>query len=126
MKLRVLDISLYILLLAAVIGGLFFARQQAIAVYGDQAAQSEWDAWREDAKELSKGPGPVIRRTPKSAAPPALLLMRDYFVVCLSLSLLLSSVLFITTLAFLRGVFSTAPFVDRSLPEEKRPPKITP
>lgn len=124
MKLRALDISLYILLLAAVTGGLFFARQQAIAVYGDQAAQSEWDAWREDAKELSKGPGPVIRRTPKSISPPALVLMRDYFVVCLALSLLLSSVLFLTTLAFLRGALSSAPFVDRSLPEEKKPPKI--
>jgi hypothetical protein len=121
MKFRALDISLYVLLLAAVTGGLFFARQQAIAVYGDQAAQSEWDAWREDAKELSKGPGPVIRRTPKSISPPALVLMRDYFVVCLALSLLLSSVLFITTLAFLRGALSSAPFVDRSLPEEKKP-----
>jgi hypothetical protein len=126
MKLRVLDISLYVLLLIAVVGGLFCARQQAFAVYGDRAAQSEWDAWREDAKELSKGPGPVIRRTPKSIAPPALVLMRDYFVVCLALSVLLSSVLFVTTLAFLRGAFSTAPFVDRSLPEEKRPPKINP
>ncbi len=126
MKFHLLDIALLVLLLAAVTGGLIFGRQQAIAVYGDRAAQSEWDAWREDAKELSKGPGPVIRRTPKSAAPPALVLMRNYFVVCLALSLLLSSVLFITTLAFLRGAFNTAPFVDRSLPEEKKPPKITP
>lgn len=119
MKFRLADLLLYLLMVALVCGGLVFAKRQAIAVYGDQAAQSEWNAWREDAKELSRGPGPVLRRTPKSISPPALVLMRDYFVVCLALSVLLSSVLFITTLAFLRGALSTAPFVDRSLPEEK-------
>lgn len=119
MKFRLADLLLYLLMIALVCGGLVFAKRQAIAVYGDPAAQSEWDAWREDAKELSKGPGPVLRRTPKSISPPALVLMRDYFVVCLALSVLLSSVLFVTTLAFLRGVISSAPFVDRSLPEEK-------
>jgi hypothetical protein len=119
MKFRPLDLILFVLMLAAVIGGLVFARQKAIAVYGDQAAQSEWDAWRTDAKKLSEGTGPVIRRTPKSMRPPALVLMQDYFVVCLALSVLLSSVLFVTTLAFLRGAMAQAPFVDRSLPEEK-------
>lgn len=119
MKPRLVDVILCLILLAAVTGGLFYARQQAFAVYGDQAAQSEWDAWREDAKELAKGIGPVARRAPKSVSPPALVLMRDYFGVCLTLSLLLSSVLFFTTLAFIRGAFTTAPFVDRSLPETK-------
>ncbi|WP_254507119.1 hypothetical protein [Anatilimnocola floriformis] len=119
MKFRILDLLLFVTMLAAVIGGLVFARRQAIAVYGDQAAQSQWDAWRTDAKKLSEGPGPVIRRTPKSVRPPALVLMQDYFPVCLALSVLLSSVLFATTLAFFRGALSSAPFVDRSLPEEK-------
>lgn len=119
MKFRTLDLLIFLTLIAAVIGGLFYARQQAFATYGDKAAQTEWDAWREDAKELAKGTGPVARRTPKSVSPPALVLMRDYFGVCLTLSVLLSSVLFITTLAFIRGAFATPAFVDRSPPESK-------
>jgi hypothetical protein len=126
MKFRVLDLLLYVTLLAAVTGGLIYARQQAFDVYGDAKSQSEWDAWREDAKEMSKGPGPVTRRFPKSAEPPALKLMRDYFGVCLALSLLLSSVLFIAMLAFIRGAFSTPAFVDRSPPEPKAEPKPEP
>jgi hypothetical protein len=119
MKFRLLDLLIFLTMIAAVIGGLFYARHQAFVVYGDQAAQAEWDAWREDAKELAKGTGPVARRAPKSVSPPALVLMRDYFGVCLTLSVLLSSVLFITTLAFIRGAVTTAPFVDRSPPENK-------
>jgi len=119
MKFRLVDLILFVTMVAAVIGGMVFARQQALAVYGGQVPQAEWDAWRKDAKELSKGPGPVLRRTPKSAEPPALVLMRDYFAVCLALSVLLSSVLFVTTLAFFRGALTAAPFVDRSPPEEK-------
>ncbi len=119
MRFRLLDIILYITMLATVSAGLVYGRQQAFKVYGDPSAQSEWDAWREDAKELTKSPGPVIRRAPKSVAPPAFVLMRDYFAICLALALLLSSVLFIATLTFIRGVFATAPFVDRSPPEKK-------
>ena len=118
MRFRLLDITLYLTMLSAVSAGLVYGRRQAFKVYGDQSAQSEWDAWREDAKELTKGPGPVIRRAPKSVAPPALVLMRDYFAICLTLALLLSSVLFIATLTFIRGAFTTARFVDRSPPEQ--------
>ena len=34
-------------------------------------AQTEWDEWREDVKELEKQPYPVKRRVPKSVEPPA-------------------------------------------------------
>jgi len=122
MQFRLLDYILLALLLLAVTVGMFYGRRQAPSVYGDQAAQLEWDHWREDAKDLAKGIGPVTRRVPKSAEPPALKLMRDYFVVCLALALLLSGVLFMTTLAFVRGAFSTGKFVDRSPPEPKKIP----
>lgn len=121
MKFRPLDFVLLIVVLAAVAGGMFYARARAFQVYGGQQSQTEWDAWREDAQELAKGAGPVARRAPKSVSPPALVLMRDYFVTCLGLSLLLSGVLFLTMLAFIRGAFATPAFVDRSLPEEKQP-----
>lgn len=117
MRFRPLDLILLTIVLAAVTAGMFYGRQQALHVYGDQAAQAEWDDWREDAKELAKGIGPVKRRVPKSVSPPALVLMRDYFVICLVISLSLTAILLLTTLAFVRGVFTTAPFVDRSLPE---------
>jgi hypothetical protein len=109
-------LQLYVALLVAVVGGLFFARQRALIAYGTEEAQSEWDAWRDDAKKL--GGGPVVRREPKSAEPPALVLMRDYFAVCLVIAVALSSVLFGTLVFLVRGALSTSSkFVDRSPPE---------
>jgi hypothetical protein len=98
----------YLAVLALVTGGLVYARQQALVTYGTEAAQGEWDQWREDAKDMSLGAGPVKRREPKSIEPPALVLMRDYFAVCLGLSLVLSSVLFATTMFFVRGAIADA------------------
>jgi hypothetical protein len=120
MRFRLLDLMLLLTVLSAASAGLYFARQAAFRVYGDESAQTEWDAWREDATKSAEGLGPVARRAPKSAAPPALVLMRDHFAICLSLSLLLSSVLFLATLAFLRGALTTQPFVDRSPPEPEK------
>ena len=105
----------YFTMLALVIGGLIYGRQQALAVYGSQQAQSDWDQWRGDAKKMAEQPGPVKRREPKSAQPPALVLMRDRFAVCLALAVVLSSVLFGTFMIFLRGAMTPQkPFVDRS------------
>lgn len=110
----------YVALLAAVVGGMFYGRWAAMAVYGSGQAQAEWDTWREDAKEQAAGQGPVARRVPKSAEPPALVLMRDYFAVCLVIALGLSSVLFGTLVFFIRGALSSGgPFVDRSPPESE-------
>src|SRR5262245_277710 len=84
----------YLTLVSLVCGGLIYGRAEALSIYGSQEAQAEWDTWREDAKKLSTSPGPVKRRVPKSAEPPALVLMRDHFAVCLAGSVLLTSVLF--------------------------------
>jgi hypothetical protein len=96
----------YLLLLGLVTFGLFYGRQRALAIYGSESAQAEWDAWREDAKKLADESGPVKRRIPKSIEPPALVLMRDHFVVCLAGSLLLTSVLFGTFMILVRGAFA--------------------
>lgn len=93
----------YLAVMALVTGGLFYARQQALETYASEAAQGEWNAWREDAKNMALGAGPVKRREPRSTEPPALVLMRDHFAVCLGLALVLSSVLFATTMFFVRG-----------------------
>jgi hypothetical protein len=52
---------------------------------------------------MAQGAGPVKRRVPGSLEPPALVLMRDHFAVCLGFALLLSTVLFGTFMFFVRG-----------------------
>ena len=56
---------------------------------------------------MAEQPYPVKRRVPKSAEPPALVLMRDYFAVCLAIAVVLSSVLFGTFMVLVRGAMSS-------------------
>ena len=98
---------LYAAVLAAVTGAIVKARREVTAIYGTSEAQSEWDAWRSDAKDMALGAGPVKRREPKSLEPPALVLMRDHFAACLALALLLSTVLFGTFMYFIRGALTS-------------------
>jgi hypothetical protein len=100
-------LAAYVAVMALVVGGLLYGRSQAIAVYGSGEAQQQWDTWRDDAKEMAAGAGPVKRREPKSAEPPALVLMRDHFLACAALAVLLSSVLFATFMFFLRGALQS-------------------
>lgn len=94
---------LYVLLLAAVIGVSYYARSWAIAVYGSPQAQAQWNQWRVGAEKLS-AEGPVKRRVPKSDKPPALVLATTYFGVCLTIVLVLTTVLFATAVYFVQGV----------------------
>lgn len=110
----------YVVIICCLLGGLLYARQVALSTYGSEAAQEEWDDWRDDAKKMASSDGPVRRRMPKSVEPPALVLMRDYFAVCVVIALVLCTVLFGTVMLFARGIASTPPFIDRSLPEKKR------
>lgn len=97
----------YITVMALVCGGMAYGRWQAFHTYGTEAEQMNWRTWRIDtAIEQTHGTGPVQRKTPKSDEPPALVLMRDYFAVCLGGSLLLSSVLFGTFMIFIRGALT--------------------
>jgi hypothetical protein len=110
-KFRVADLFwllTYAAMVATVAGLLVRARGQLLATYGTESAQAEWNAWREDAKQMAEGLGPVKRREPKSREPPALVLMRDHFAVCLGFALLLSTVLFGTFMFFLRGAMSSS------------------
>ena len=96
----------YLLFLGVIAGGVFHGRSRALAIYGSGEAQSEWDTWRAEAKKMAEDPITVKRRIPKSGEPPALVLMRDYFAICLGGSLLLSTVLFGTFMVLIRGAFS--------------------
>jgi hypothetical protein len=115
-------LAAYVAMLAGVVGGMLHLRAEAMAVYGTAKAQSEWDAWREDAKKMAEQPSVVKRRAPKSAQPPALVLMRDHFAVCLSLALVLSTVLFGTFMVLVRGATSKADYVRRSAGGGHSPP----
>jgi len=94
---------LYVLLLAAVIGGSWFARNWAISVYGSPQAQAQWDQWRAEAAKLATE-GPVKRRVPKSDQPPALVLATTYYGVCLTIAVALTTVLYGTAAYFVLGV----------------------
>ena len=112
----------YITVMALLSGGMAYGRWQAMRTYGTEEAQADWTTWRiTTAVEEAYGTGPVKRKMPKSAEPPALVLMRDHFASCLALSLVLTSVLFGTFMVLIRGAMSpAAQFVDRSPPEPKK------
>jgi hypothetical protein len=57
-------------------------------------------------RQQQKLPGPVQRRVPKSAEPPALVLMRDYFGVSMAGAILFSSVLYWVIAWFVSGIVS--------------------
>jgi hypothetical protein len=93
----------YLVFMSTMVTAVVYGRRQALRVYGSADAQAEWNEWREDASQMAKEAGPVKRRAPKSAEPPALVLMRDHFAVCLALAVVLSTVLFGTFMFFVRG-----------------------
>ena len=108
---RVLPVSLspfllvliagYVLLLVAIVWSLMAARKWALAELATPESIRQWEAWREDVRQQDEQPGPVRRRVPKSAEPPALVLMRDYFAVSL-----VGAVLFMTLLYWVIAWFA--------------------
>jgi hypothetical protein len=95
----------YLLTMVALVAGMLWARNWVEHVYSDPAAQSNWQAYRESmAQEADDAAAPVRRRVPQSAEPPALVLMRDYFGVCLAIAVVLSSALFGTLALMTAGL----------------------
>jgi hypothetical protein len=107
MSLRLLFwLLLYLAWMSLLVGGLFAARQSVTRVYGGAEAQRQWEQFRDDMARLSEE-GPVQRRPPKSPEPPALRLMRDYFAVCLTATLVFGTLLFAMLAGAVRGAFSS-------------------
>jgi hypothetical protein len=73
----------YLLLIGIIIWSVMAARHWAFTELATPEASREWETWREDERRQETQTGPVRRRVPKSAEPPALVLMRDYFAVSL-------------------------------------------
>jgi hypothetical protein len=97
---------LWMALLAAVAAAMFYVRQSVLQTAGAETQQN-WEEWREAVKAGQNKEGPVQRRVPKSAEPPAIVLLRDHFTVCLTIALVLSSILFGTFVLFARGVMNS-------------------
>ena len=92
-----------VLVVASVVAAMLWARAGAIRTYGTADAQAEWDDWREEAREQAASGGPVERKVPKSAEPPALVLIRDHFLACLGAALVAALGVYGTFFILLRG-----------------------
>ena len=92
--------------MGCLVGLLFAARPVLIESFGTVAAQRDWNEFVEAARRQSEGEGPVQRRVPRSPQPPALVLMRDYFAICVAAAVLFGSVLFLVMMLLIRGIFA--------------------
>lgn len=59
--------------------GLARWRNARLAELTTPSVQADWDTFREAMREQSGRSGPVQRKVPKSAEPPELVWLRDYF-----------------------------------------------
>jgi hypothetical protein len=91
---------LYLAMIASVIGGLFYARQQA-EQFDSPEARAQWNDFRDEMQKIEG------RRVSKREEPPQLQLLRDHFVACLAMALLLSSALFATLMFMIRGAIAS-------------------
>ena len=94
----------YLLMLGAIAWSLMVARDWALAELTTAESRRDWDAWRADVRQQDEQAGPVRRQVPKSAEPPALVLMRDYFAVSLVGALLFMTLLYWVNAWFIYGI----------------------
>lgn len=98
----------YALLISAIISAMLWQRQEVLTTMSTAEARSEWDTWRDDVIRQQSNPGPVQRRIPKSAEPPALVLMRDYFAVSLVGATFFTSLLYWIVAWLVSGALSSS------------------
>jgi hypothetical protein len=61
--------------------GLSIWRNQRLAELSKPGVQAQWDSFREAMRKESGTDGPVQRKVPKSAEPPELVWLRDFFLL---------------------------------------------
>jgi len=97
----------YVVWISVLLAVLFQARQYTLTHLASDEARAEWQKFKQAAREQSgaDGPvdGPVLHKVPKSDEPPQLILMRDYFGMCIAGTLLFGSALFVVLMIALRG-----------------------
>ncbi len=98
-------VALYVLVVGLVVFVTFRARRVALEELAAPQAQANWNEWREDVeRDDVEAAGGVTRRTPESPEPPWLVLMRDYFGVCLAAAVVFSSLLFAVAVFFVAAM----------------------
>jgi hypothetical protein len=114
--------------MAALVGPpLALARWRAarLVVLSQPAVQAEWDAFRDAMRRESGRDGPVQRKVPKSAEPPELVWLRDYFPLAVVAWVVLVGVLGGCLAAFVLGAAGTWTVSDPGSPGPSRPPRRT-
>jgi hypothetical protein len=96
----------YVALVVVIVGAMMWAKK-SVAQLSTPDSISDWQNWRADVEKQKSQPGPVERRVPKSAEPPALVLLRDNFAVLMVGSLLFSSMLYWIIAWFVVGILSS-------------------
>jgi hypothetical protein len=94
----------YLVVLAGVVIATLKTRDWAIEQFGTLKSLAEWQTWRDEVQRQQDRPGPVQRRVPKSKEPPALVMMRDHFVVSLCGAVLFSTTLYWVFAWFVMGM----------------------
>ncbi len=102
---HLLWLAAYLATMTAVVLVILEIRRSTLRDMDTPEARAQWQAWRE-AEPNRDASGPVRRRPPSSAEPPALVLMRDYFAVVMSAAMIFGSLLFAAIMMAARGVFS--------------------
>ncbi|HEY2882868.1 MAG TPA: hypothetical protein VGJ15_10550 [Pirellulales bacterium] len=74
--------ALYVLLVAAIVSGMFYWRHVTVSAGEVEQSQAEWNQWRTLAAKDDGKHSPVQRTIPKSEEPPMLVLLRDHFPAC--------------------------------------------
>lgn len=92
----------YAVLLIAIIAALLAVRHRVLAPDRRAAAQAAWETWRRDVEAARKA-GKTRRRLPPSDEPPAVVLLRDYFLTCTIIALVLASAVYGSFAFFVTG-----------------------
>ncbi len=101
-----IGVAIYVLVSLLLVGWLFQVRTWSLRNQDTPQARAEWERWRREAAEPATSEGSVERRVPKSAEPPLLLMMREYFVMSIAATLFFWTALFVPLLLMLRGVLA--------------------
>ena len=105
-RLKLAGAVLYVVLLATLIGSLYALRHRVLSPDRRAAAQRNWEAWRRQASDQVKRQPGTRRQVPRSPEPPATVLLRDHFGLCLTIAIVFGSALFGSFWFFLYGALT--------------------
>ena len=108
-RFTIIALGVYVLLAVLAVMSMSHARQSVLQNFSTPEAGADWQQWRDAAREQSTGAGPVMRRVPSSDEPPALVLLRDYYGMCLAAVLGFGSLAYAAIAFMLRGAIASPP-----------------